>query len=774
MGFEQLRVLELGDDPALAFCGLQLARWGAQVLVGGPYVGDLPSRAPHSQGVSLLWRYLSQNKTIVERDLSELAQNADVILTNVSAKHLADRAIRLGARTIFHRVQTFSPDSSYAHGEGASLLIEAASGFLSINGESDREPLRMPANLVSYVVGAHAGIATLAAIRNRTETGFVESIETTQLDALTTVVPFVRSQYLGRADQRQGGPATGVRLYPIGDGRVSGNLAELGLFMDLMLELGVVGEEVPADLVTPLQRSDHTKLCSYLASVSGNIESEQVFKRVVQRGAARFGLYQTPVEVLKNHQVAALNCLESFEDPVLGHTFVPKLPGSIDSIEPPASRLANSDERPQWNDACLPLGNGERLKKPLEGIRIIDFTQAWIGPFATMMLADLGADVIKVESHNRPDVWRNWRGNLPDDCVRTPSASRYNISPNFNSTNRNKRDIAIDLNRDAGREVAKRLIATGDLVMSNFTPRVMSKFGLDFESVRQLKSDIVYVSWSGYGDVGPYSDYRANGATVEALAGWDALFGYRNGDPMVMGFYQADAFIGLQMANCALIALLQRDLTGAAQHVRGSMLATAISYIGEEVMAASLGLELERRGNRHPDFVPHGVFPTKEQDEWIAIVCRHDDDWVRLAEILNCTHAKYSSQSGRVAAVDEIESLVTDWTSQRTRSEAVRIFRASGVPAAPVLNSLEILEQSEFTRRNWFQRQSHPDVRATWHSGFAWRFESSKLSADRPSPRLGEHTVEILASLGYGATEIDQLFECDAVGSVLNKHDEPR
>lgn len=769
MNVKHLRVLELGDDAALSFCCLQLARWGAQVAVAQEYVGDLPKRSPSLNGASLMWRYLTANKTLVMHDLAELAADADVILTNRTLSELAEVGIELGPKTIFHRVVPFASDGMYEGMGGTPLLLEAASGFLVCNGDPDREPARMPANIVSYVVGVHACVATLAAVIKRISTGEVESIETSQLDALTTVVPFVRSQYFGKAEERHGGPATGVRLYPIGNGSISGNLLDPQTFSHVLAELGVPVEKVPADLDSPEQRRYRTRLSAFLADKSRHCDPERVFEGVMDRGAPRFGLFQTPHDLLSNRQVESLGFLKSISDPDVGVSTYPGLPANMTPFDPPDLQLAQVKQAHQWIGKRVPFGTGNSGKRSLDGIRIVDFTQAWIGPFATMMLADLGADVIKIESHNRVDVWRNWRGTLPEGCVQNLDAHPHNISPNFNGTNRNKRDLAIDLNHSDGIAVAKDLIATADVVMSNFTPSVMRKFGLDFDSLRDVKPDIVYVCWSGYGDVGPYRDYKANGATIEALAGWDALFGYRDGDPMVMGFYQTDAFIGLQMAACTLIGVINRNLTREAQNIRGSMLESAIAYIGEEIIAAGVGLPLERWGNRHPNYAPHGVFPTNKQDQWVAIVCRSDKEWHSIKSAIGFDSDAFDALTERLNRAGEVEDLVSSWTRTRTRDGAAEALRAAGVSAVAVVDSLEILDHPEFTRRNWFKKQSHADIRDMLYSGFAWRFSDSELSADLPPPRLGEHSEEVLTSLGYSGSRIKELFANDTIGCVLSR-----
>ena len=772
MTIKRLRVLELGDDPALSFCCLQLARWGAQVAVGKAYCGDLPGRAPRVDGESLMWRYLSANKSLLSEGLAKLASDADVIVTNRTLDKLRLDGIEPGPNTIFHHVTPFAEGGLYAGMGAAPILLEAASGFLVCNGDPAREPARMPANIVSFVVGTHACVATLAAVIKRIATGEVETIETSQLDALTTTVPFVRSQFMDRADGRHGGPATGVRLYPIGKGNISGNLLDPLTFSLVLAELGITEDEVPLDLDSPEKRRNITKLSTFLKQQSRHCDPERVFEGVMKRGAPRFGLFQTPSDLLNNQQVESIGFFTSESGQTGAEGTYPGMPAIMTTFEPPVTQLVRSEGTHEWTGERISTKVGKGKAKPLQGIRVVDFTQAWIGPFATMMLADLGADVIKVESHKRVDVWRNWRGNLPEGSVQNEFAHPYNVSPNFNGTNRNKREIAIDLNHDGGIEVAKDLIASADVVMSNFTPRVMRKFGLDFDSLREAKPDIIYVCWSGYGEVGPYRDYKANGATIEAMAGWDALFGYRNDDPMVMGFYQTDAFTGLQMAVCTLIAVVNRDLTGEAQNVRGSMLETAIGYIGEEVIAAGFGQPLVRWGNRHPDYAPHGVFPTNEPDRWVAISCSNNEEWVRLKKLIGLESGEFDAHTERLRRVEEIETLVTLWTSKRTRDDASDSLRSAGIPAVAVVDCLEILDHPEFTRRNWFERQSHPDVRDMWYGGFAWRFSKSSLSADRPSPRLGEHSEEVLSDLGYSTDRINELFANDTIGRVLMRSED--
>lgn len=771
MDTANIRVLEIGDDVAVAYCGLQFARWGADVVVSAQHTGGLRDLPPLAAGVSVPFEFLTVNKRLADEGIEELAHDADLILTSLDDDALAAAGAVPGDATIVHRILPWASGGTYFGTPGPDLLIEAAAGYLEINGEPDREPARAPANLISHVAGAAAFMASLAALHQRVR-GVVEHIETSKLDALTSMTPFIRSQYTGDADTRHGGPGTGVRLWQIGEGHISANLFGKRTFAEALEHLGIDPDSVPEHLDTPQKRYDTAAVHAFLHANAGAKNAEDLFNAMLAADLPAIGLLQTPAQMLTNDHLVAIDHFDSMTHPELGNVRYPGNPARTAAPVPPMPKAGMSVDRPSWQRERLPVSKGpiHNSDRPLEGVRIIDFTQAWIGPFATMMLADLGAEVIKIESHRRVDVWRNWPGNVPAENIANPDAHPFNTSGNFNSTNRNKREIAIDLTQPEGVEIARELIRDADVVMNNYTPRVMRKFGLDYASIIELNPHIISVAWSGYGEEGPYANYKANGTTIEAIAGWDALFGYRDGKPMVMGFYQADAITGLQMASAALLALLHRDLTGDGQRVSGSMLAAAIHYVGDEVMGASAGLESVRRGNRHPQMVPHGVFPCDGDNRYVAIACECDESARRLGNLVGLDMPRSIEQ--RREAEDRIEAAITAWTREQSRGDAVRQLRDAGVPAMEVLNVLDILGHPEFTRRGWFIPQVHPDMGETLHGGFPWRFSQSRLRADYPPPRLGEHSAEILRDvLGKDEEKIAALFASGTVGCVLAREE---
>ena len=748
MALEKLRVLELGSSLAVAYCGLQFSRWGAQVYVQPQ--PQLAQAAPQQGSESLTYRYLTANKIQIKKP-QDWYDQVDLII--------CDQPFDQHVSAVVHQITAF-PDGLDLAPDSPAILYEALSGFLSVNGEPDREPARMPGNMVAFIAGVSAFAASLAALHKRLRTGCIEKIRTCELDALTTITPFVRGQHTGEPDRRHGGPQTGVRIFSIGDGLISANLFGKSTFNKTLEILRLNDEDVPDHLKTPTQRYDVEALNDYLKAVSDHQTAEQFFDEMSRAGFPPVGLYKNPAQLLQEKHLDTIGYFQHLNDPILGRLAYPGAPARFDRIAQPEP-VPLTDEAPVEGERLQFPPSHPSADRPLAGVRIIDFTQAWIGPYATMLLADLGAEVIKIESHKRVDVWRNWPGNIPSTLMMNPDAHPLNTSGNFNSTNRNKREIALDLTQPEGVAIAKSLIKDADIVIDNYTPWVMQKFGLDYETLTSINPDLICIAWSGYGRTGPYADFKANGTTIEALAGWDSLFGYHDGDPMVMGFYQADAITGLQLAACTLLALLHRDLTGEGQFVAGSMIEAAVSYIGEEILLASCGEQNKRWGNRHPDVWHQGIYPCREADAYLAIACRTETEWQHLRACIGC--------AGNIATPDAIDKAVSAWSRQLNRAAAIRILRRAGIACSEVLDALEVLSHPAFTSRDWFRPQVHPDMGEKFFGGFPWRFEHSALIAHLAPPRLGEHTAEILTEIGYSPAAIDQLFASDVVGCVLSQ-----
>jgi crotonobetainyl-CoA:carnitine CoA-transferase CaiB-like acyl-CoA transferase len=478
-------------------------------------------------------------------------------------------------------------------------------------------------------------------------------------------------------------------------------------------------------------------------------------------------------------QLAARGFFHALEHPRLDAIAAPGAPAQLSAT--PAGGFAPAPETPEaiglaelgWAPRDAGLSPAADGLPPLAGVKLLDLTQAWIGPYAAMLIADLGAEAIKIESHRRPDVWRQW-GWAPVPLT-SVDADVVNASPNYNSVNLQKRSLCLDLKSEAGRGIFLRLAAKADLVMENYTPHVLEGFGLTWAALAERNPQIVAASFCGYGKTGPLAEFKANGTTIEAVAGWDFFHRYPNGDPMVMGFYQADAITGLQMAATTLVAYVHRLRTGEGQAIDGSMYEAAVGYIGETLLEAQLGVQQTAFGNRDADVAPSGVFRCAGPDAWIAITVASDAAWRSLAAMApGVDDAAWATNTERLQRQDEIERAIEAWTAGEDADALERRLQGAGVAAARVRNLEDVLCCPHMSARAWFRRLSHADVGEHAYNGLPWRFAGVAAREHRPSPRLGEHGREILIrELGLSDAEVDALEAAGVTGAVLASSKEP-
>jgi benzylsuccinate CoA-transferase BbsF subunit len=404
-------------------------------------------------------------------------------------------------------------------------------------------------------------------------------------------------------------------------------------------------------------------------------------------------------------------------------------------------------------------------KLPLEGVRIADFTWVWAGPYCTLQLAHLGADVIRVETRTRPCVTRllpPWPGGKPGGI---------NRSGYFNQYNQGKRSLTLNYAKPGALEVAHRLVKASDIVANNFAAGVMDKLGLGYEALRKIKPDIIMISLSGYGDTGPYHEYVAYGPAQVPLSGLSSLTGYKGWPPMHSGFSYADPNAGVHGAFAILAALYHHRKTGEGQYIDMSQWECAMDLLPEGILEYTMnGREPERDGNRDPFMAPHGVFPSRDRfenagnvvDMWVSIVCADDAEFARLAGAIGrpelARDPRFATTVARKRNEDELEAAISAWTKERTAAEAERILQAAGVAAAISAPNKFVSEDSHLEERGYFVRLDHPEVGRQQHCGIPWRMSRTECRVRMPAPLIGQHTDEVLTQvLGYGADEVERL-----------------
>lgn len=414
--------------------------------------------------------------------------------------------------------------------------------------------------------------------------------------------------------------------------------------------------------------------------------------------------------------------------------------------------------------------------KPLQGVRVLEAAIQYSAPYPMKLLAHMGAEVIKLEGMARPCGLRQ-TGMYPDN---DPGADPWNRCGYFNEVNTGKYGIAVDLAQPEGQEIFKALVRRSDVVIENFTPRVLKKFGLDYERLVDVKPDIIMASCTGFGQTGPWSNYTAYGMNVEALSGAVAVTGYPGGTPVRCGMAYIDDIAALHAAFAVLSALEYRDRAGKGQRIDVAMYEGG-SVVPEAVLEYQMtGQAPPRIGNRHRHLAPHGLYPCDGNDTWVAISVETDEDWQALCAAMGAEDLardeRFLGVRSRWANQDELDAPISAWTRTKTPREVAELLQSRGVAAGPVMTTGDLLCSPHLRERRFFQVVDHADrgehrVGARPYPTVPWRLSRNPQGFERPAPALGQHNHYVLHDLlGYDEALIEQLEQKRVIGSVPDKH----
>ena len=434
----------------------------------------------------------------------------------------------------------------------------------------------------------------------------------------------------------------------------------------------------------------------------------------------------------------------------------------------PAPRLGEHTE--QYRAAKLtrrPEPEGAAKQLPFSGLRVVDMTTFWAGPCCTHFLAMLGAEVIHVESARRPDGTRLIAG------IPITEEQWWEKSPIFEALNTNKKGLTLDLQSPRGRELLRRLVATAEVVVENFTPRVLDQIGLDFAEVQSINPSAVMVRMPGFGLDGPWRDNPAFAYAIESAAGLSWLTGYPDRPPYEP-YSIGDPNAGVHALNALLLALEHRRRTGEGVLVEAAMVDAALNVAAEQIIEYSAyGALLDRAGNRGPTAAPQNLYRCADIDEfgrpdsWVAIAVQTDEQWASLCDALGkpswATDPALAEGAGRRAGHDLIDEHLAAWCADRGGDDIVATLWSTGVPVAKVMQPHRQTELEQLSFRGFFEHVDHPVNGRARLSTVPMRFSAGPgVFHTRPAPLLGQHNHELLAELGVSAEEIADL-ESDGV-----------
>ncbi len=433
----------------------------------------------------------------------------------------------------------------------------------------------------------------------------------------------------------------------------------------------------------------------------------------------------------------------------------------------------------------MTTNGGSERRLPLEGVRILAQAIVWAGPFGSMILSDLGADVIEVESIQHLNPTRAGSRHIPPALIDGPSGAIYfNRDPSegfwnrhafFNYTKRGHRSVTIDLRREEGQELFYSLIREADVFMENNAANVVEHLHIDYPQLSAVNPRLIMMRFPGFGVDGPYKHFKGYGATMEAVVGHSLLRGYRDSDPSsTPPVYHGDPNAGAHAAFAIQAALYARERTGEGQLIDMSQAEAVIHHVAYDVMDYSLNRRVNQHwGNRHPTMAPYGVFPCKGGDDyWLALAVDSDEAFQALCREMGqpelASDARFADTVSRYDHQDDLEPLIAAWTAQHDQRDLMQRLQAAGVMAMMVYNQGEMFDDPHLKERGFFVELDHPAVGVKRYAGPMAHFEATPLTPLRgPAPTLGQHNREVFQGLlGLSDEEYQRLLDMEISGDV--------
>ena len=797
-----VRVLDLATDVAGAFAAKLLATFGAEVVKVEAPSGDptrwLPPRAAgDSPDAGVLFAALNAGKRGLVADpeyrgdlavLAQLLDRSQIVIESGAPGEWLERGLDLSgvpASTVVCSITPFGQDGPRAGWRATALTAFAAGGQMSLFGEPDRPPIVTAGHQAHLQAGLHAFAATLTALFAAERTGIGDHIDISIQEAQAASLEGAGPAALVRGtDQERMG--NGMRatwgIHPCADGWVG--LAAMARQMDAVYRC--IGRD---DLLDRPEFMQTLRDADTDAAVREAIQewtktrtAQQIFDES-QAHRGPFGLIPRPGELLAWTTLHENGFWCDVDHPVLGPHTLPGAPLTVNDERAPERRAPLLGEHTREIQAELDADDA-RDEEPtddfadatdprplLDGIRVLDLTQVWAGPFATRLLADMGADVIHIEGPAFPDVIRG--------LTRPDEPRAFDRSSYFNEYNRNKRGLVLDLRTAEGMRAFERLVATADVVIENWSVGVAGRLGLGYEALRALNPRVVFVQMPAFGVDGPEASRMGFGPTIEQMGGLVALQGYEGGPPQKSGTSYGDPTGGTMAAAGVALGLVRRERTGDGCHIVVSQRDNVIGLASEFMVAASLDTPAPARvGNRHEQWSPHNVYrtrddegrvqtdiagnPVREFDEtWLAIAVDSDEAWWGLRGVVGDDRLgrdDYATAAGRLAASAEIDAVIGEWARKQDATAAARRLQEAGVSASPVLTPLMIARDAHLEAREFFTTYDHPEAGHQRTTRPVWRLAARPVEGVRPAPCFGEHNAEVLREVaGYDEAAIAAL-----------------
>ncbi len=770
------RVVEVASGLPSALCTRLLAGFGAEVIRFEP--PDEPEVLTDDQMVAFVAG--KRRVTGPYSVLSGLVAEADVVVEGRPPGWMADHGLdpdRLRAARpslVLTSISPFGQTGPRRDWATTNAVQFAVGGLMSLTGHPSRSPLVTGGEQAMCLGGLHGAAATAGVVLGSARHGRGDHIDVSLQECAASMPELygAMTEYeLGGEPVARAGNSVRAAwgVYRAADGWAGVCCLE----RQIPALFRLIGDHVSGDerFTDPTQRPEHDdELLAYVMAFMAEHTQQQLLDlSPVHR--VPFGAVLTPADLLADRGLWERGFFTqvAVEDESIGAGVqavdVPGRPfpglGWVDGAV--LSKVEPSEGPCVFSGGGAGVRSGEAVRRrPLEGIRVADLTMMWAGPYATKLMAELGAEVIKIES---PSAWDNIRTLVPQDPAITDP---WNSAYYFNEYNHSKKSVTLDLAQEAGRQAFLELVATCDVVIENYRADVLDGLGLGYDVLRSARNDIVLVTMAGFGKTGPLSRHVGFGPIIEMMSGLMSLTGYGDGEPMKTGISYGDPVGGLAAVLATGLALLERDRGGGGTHVDLAQRESAAWLASPAFVAQSArGEDPPHSGNRDPRFVPQGCYPAQGTDQWVVISVRSDEEWNRLAEVIDRPDWIGLGEAERSERHDELDAAIQGWTSTRDQQTAAELLQGRGVPAGAVLDTAAIREDPQLVDRGFYVEVENPKMHRYRQTGPTWRLVDSPPHHMVRSPWFGEHNDEILgAALGFDADRLDALARSLVTGTA--------
>ena len=739
-------VLEIAGGVAGAYCAKLFADFGACVSRVEPAGGDplrlvrLDRDEPATEG--LYYGYLNTGKRIVNE--ADGTDTYDIIIFGESA----DRSLDLPVpRIATIDLSWFGTDGPYAGWAGTDLITQAIAGVMHPAGPVEGPPLFLgdhQSTQIGGLTGYCAGLAALIGGKQKDP----QRLEVSILEAFIIMAELhmCQSEVRGEAVPRLGVnrflPTCPLSIHRCKEGWIGVTALTGAQWQSFCALLDLPDLAADPDLQELRMRYPQ----------ADRIEAE-LDKRFPERTADEWAAlgreHRVPMVIVPNAQGILdhpiFNARGLLTNLKLGEKNyrVPRTPFGLNTTP----SHAQPGEENHSARSINPPPATENGAAPLAGVRVIDFSMGWSGPLATRMLADFGAEVIKIEAGRYPDWWRN--------VIWTPEAiasKQYEESRQFSALNRGKKSVSLDLTRETGLKLARTLIGQSDVVVENQAAGVMGRLGLGYEHLSGSFKDLIMLSMSAFGGGNAWSETRAYGSTLEQGSGLPSFSGRPEWPPTMIHIASGDPIGGIYGCASLLTAMYKQRRIGAGQWLNISQIETMLPFTTPALLfKQATGREPSRLGNRHPVMVPHGCFPCAGEDDWIVIAIGGAGNWKNLARVIERDDWLHDESlldvEARRAREDEIEAGISEWTQKLKPAAAVAVLQQAGVAAAPVHRTDEVVRDPHLRHRHFFCCVEREHVGRQWQAGLPLRRNGKRYPVRGPAPFLGGDSEAILTSI---------------------------